>query len=362
MDVGAGRAGGSSTGAGHKCAVPSTSHNPPSSSSTTPVLAGGLQLKGSRWESGTNFSTTATGWAHGPLGTPHLASVWPPRPTSSGGPHTSARAPAPPPGPPDLETTSGIIPTEMEEEQGNDRNNITSADSAGRARSIGITRESNRSVWQATSAAALRTEEGGTTAVATAAAGLQLQQQAQKQKKELRQLHESNHKGAQGHQQVQMTLSSLLSSPSLLCRTHYTHQTTGEGGPTDKDGEDKARGRGVVDVGGGERKGGSGGGGGNYRSVCSCPAIGATATSPLFARHELTDRSALERSQRLVSWGLQRSANMKKPAHAHFHYVLNVYAQLIRSCDRSVQTRLETILFSCIHTPFQLNRLQVCGI
>lgn len=306
MDVGAGRAGGSSVGAGHKGSVPSTtcSHNPPTLSSTTLALAGGLQLKGNRWESGTSFSTTQTGGSHGWQGTPPLTPVWPPRPTSSAGPSASARSPAPPPG---LETTRGNTPSEIEEEQGNYEDNKPPADSSARGRSIGITRESDRSARQAIPVAPLQTGEDGTTAVATAAAAAPLQQQAEKQKQELRQLHESKQQGAQGQQQVQMTLSSLLSSPSLLCRTHSTHPTTGEGDPCGSNGEDNAGG-GVVAVSGGERNGGGGGGGGNYRSVCSCPAIGATATSPLFARHELTDRSALERSQRLVSWwGLQRS-------------------------------------------------------
>lgn len=81
-------------------------------------------------------------------------------------------------------------------------------------------------------------------------------------------------------QQPQTPLSSTpSSSPSLLCRYRPTRQNE-------------------------EEKPAGGGGGddeGKYRSICSCPAIGAADVSPLLARHELTDRSALERSQRLVS-------------------------------------------------------------
>ncbi|CAM9201076.1 unnamed protein product, partial [Ectocarpus fasciculatus] len=90
-----------------------------------------------------------------------------------------------------------------------------------------------------------------------------------------------------------MPLSSLLSSPSLLDSVDQrfpsnTEQSDEEEGTSDGGGHDEGAGRRGAD------------GGGNYRSVCSCPAIGATGASPLFARHELTDRSALERSQQLV--------------------------------------------------------------
>lgn len=91
-----------------------------------------------------------------------------------------------------------------------------------------------------------------------------------------------------------MPLSSLLSSPSLLGSLYQripsnAEQSDDEEGTSDGGGRDEGAGRRGADR------------GGNYRSVCSCPAIGATGASPLFARHELTDRSALERSQQLVS-------------------------------------------------------------
>ncbi|CAB1110112.1 unnamed protein product [Ectocarpus sp. CCAP 1310/34] len=90
-----------------------------------------------------------------------------------------------------------------------------------------------------------------------------------------------------------MPLSSLLSSPSLLGSVDQrtpsnAEQSDEEEGTSDGGGRDEGTGHRGADR------------GGNYRSVCSCPAIGATGASSLFARHELTDRSALERSQQLV--------------------------------------------------------------
>lgn len=280
VDVIAGRAGGASTGAGRMGSVQSTIRppNPPTASGIT-------------------FSTAQAGGAHRRQETPPLASVWPPRPTSSSVvPSASARAPAVPPG---LDTTSDNIPTEMEEEQGNDGDYTTIAAVDERGRN-GTARESNRSVRQTTLPAGFRTQEDGATAVATAAAPLQ--QQTRQQKQERRQPHESKEQHAQGHQQLQMPLSSLLSSPSLLCRTDSTHQTRARE-PTGNGGSDIAGDCGIVGGDGDERGGGDVGvGDGNYRSIFSCPAIGVTDTSPLFSRHELTDRSALERSQRLVSF------------------------------------------------------------
>lgn len=99
-----------------------------------------------------------------------------------------------------------------------------------------------------------------------------------------------------------MPLSSLLSSPSLLdSLPSNTEQSDEEEGASDGGGRDEGPGRRGANR------------GGNYRSVCSCPAIGATGASPLFARHDLTDRSALERSQQLVS-----SIRVAKPVLAWF--------------------------------------------
>lgn len=106
------------------------------------------------------------------------------------------------------------------------------------------------------------------TAIATATPTQQQQQQQEKKQR---------YRGLRS----QMPLSSLFSSPSLLCGKRSTRQNK-EGKPLGgRSGDDEAK----------------------YRSICSCPAIGAMDECPLFTRHELTDRSASERSQRLVSVG-----------------------------------------------------------
>lgn len=266
--------------------------NPSKISASTPALAGGSQLEGKRWGSGTSFSAAQAGAVYQRQDIPPLLSVSPLRRKSSAVPSTSAKTPAAQPG---LDTTSGKA------EQGNALDNTTTAAAAARRNSIGMAEGINRSASKAALSTALETHEGEITAVAAVTAA-SLQQQTQKQKQELRQLHERKHQRGQGHQLLQMPLSSLLSSPALLCRTHSTHQTRG-GEPTGNADGDSAGGCDVFGRGGG---GGERGVGGNYRSVCSCPTIGVTDTSPLFSRHELTDRSALERSQRLVSWFLHR--------------------------------------------------------
>ncbi|CAM9292643.1 unnamed protein product, partial [Pylaiella littoralis] len=217
VDVVASRAGGRSTGARRRGSVPSSTWplNPSKISASTPALAGGSQLEGKRWGSGTSFSAAQAGAVYQRQDIPPLLSVSPLRRKSSAVPSTSAKTPAAQPG---LDTTSGKA------EQGNALDNTTTAAAAARRNSIGMAEGINRSASKAALSTALETHEGEITAVATVAAA-SLQQQTQKQKQELRQLHERKHQRGQGHQLLQMPLSSLLSSPALLCRTHSTHQT-----------------------------------------------------------------------------------------------------------------------------------------
>lgn len=98
-------------------------------------------------------------------------------------------------------------------------------------------------------------------------------------------------------QQPHAPLENLVSTTSTPFPTLSTsRQSKGGGGAGNCGGGDGGGGNVVRGV--------EGGRGLSYRSVSSCPAIGATSASPLLGRNELTDSSALERSRRLVREGL----------------------------------------------------------
>lgn len=207
-----------------------------------------------RWGPGATFSTVEGGVEYRHRQTPPRSS--PPPPPLLGISLTSAGTPAPP-------LTYGLTATArdrimvQETERKNDSGSTTTAAAAAKLVGTATARETNH-LEGIPPLPAPQTKEG-VDSIATP--------QAQHQQ-DNRQLHRG--------QYPQKPLSgSPFSSPSLLGRQCQREDEKPVGG------------------GGGDCEG-------KYRSVGSCPTIGATGASPLLARHELTDRSAWERSQRLV--------------------------------------------------------------